>query len=74
MTDWYRTAVPELYTTLDSGQKGLDERQAEDRLKKYGENITVKDLRVSVMRIFARQFNSVIIYILLAAAIISLFV
>jgi len=52
---------------------GLTSKEAIERLKKFGYNTLPKGEESNIIIIFLRQFLSPIIYILLAAAIVSLF-
>lgn len=74
MGEWYKYRVDEIYEKLGTKATGLNQEEAEQRLKKYGENIAAKEQKTSIFKIFFKQFRSVIIYILLAAAFISLFI
>ncbi|WP_315114399.1 calcium-translocating P-type ATPase, PMCA-type [uncultured Clostridium sp.] len=50
---------------------GLDSREAERRLKKYGPNILESKEKVSPLRIFLQQFNDVMVWVLIVATLIS---
>jgi Ca2+-transporting ATPase len=62
----------ELYRALDSSPHGLSRAEAESRLLKYGKNTLPQPPATSLARLFIRQFKSPLIYILLAAALVSL--
>ncbi|NPV61748.1 MAG: HAD-IC family P-type ATPase [Methanotrichaceae archaeon] len=62
----------ELYRALDSSPHGLSRAEAESRLSKYGKNTLPQPQATSVAQLFIRQFKSPLIYILLAAALVSL--
>jgi P-type Ca2+ transporter type 2C len=51
--------------------QGLTSKEAQTRLTKYGYNELVKKKRISPFKIFLFQFNDFIIWILLAATLIS---
>ena len=68
---WSKTEE-EVLSSLESSQQGLTAEQAEQRLKHYGPNI-LKKKRWKGLIIFARQFKSPFIWILLAAVIVSAF-
>ncbi|KXF75958.1 HAD family hydrolase [Paramesorhizobium deserti] len=51
---------------------GLSEAQAAERLTRFGPNALPQPQSVSLIRVFLRQFLSPLIYILLAAALVSL--
>ncbi|HDI02792.1 MAG TPA: calcium-translocating P-type ATPase, PMCA-type, partial [Candidatus Aenigmarchaeota archaeon] len=54
--------------------RGLTEEEAKRRLKKYGKNVIERKERVGALKIFISQFTSPLILLLVAAAILSLFV
>jgi len=64
--------IEEIFKELQTNQNGLTEEEAKKRLKKYGKNeIVVK--KISPWSVWLRQFKSPMIYLLIIAAIISLF-
>lgn len=56
---------------LSSKTEGLSEGEAQQRLIRYGPNEIRLARRVSPIKIFLSQFNSFIVYILIAAVVIS---
>ncbi|MBS3131408.1 calcium-transporting P-type ATPase, PMR1-type [Candidatus Woesearchaeota archaeon] len=58
---------------LQSSSKGLTEKEAEERLHKYGFNELKEGKKASPVKMFLQQFNSVVVYILIAALVISIF-
>ncbi|MEK6847395.1 MAG: cation-translocating P-type ATPase [Nanoarchaeota archaeon] len=75
MGDEYRSDVPGVVALLGSDAKrGLSEAVAQERLKDFGLNEIKRESRVSAFLIFLRQFKSFIIYILIFALILSVFV
>ena len=80
-SDFGKQVVPEAYwslpaerlmTQLGSGAVGLTRRQAADRLKKYGPNALKAMKRSTALGLFANQFKSPLVLILIVASIISL--
>ena len=67
-----RTAE-DVRTILSTGPDGLTDIDVKARLEQYGKN-TLKEDKTSRLVIFLRQFNSILVYILIAAAIIALVV
>lgn len=65
---WHALEEAELVALVESPESGLDERQAAARLKRYGENALPEPRPPGPLVIFARQFMSPLIYILVAAA------
>ncbi len=68
---WHSLTKQQIFLDLESSEKGLDEKEVKKRIKKYGENRIKEVKKDSAFFIFLKQFNSLLIYILLAAAIIS---
>ncbi len=67
---WHAKTVPEVLGALRSRESGLTEAEAAERLREYGPNKLPEGKAESLFAIFARQFQSPLIYILLAAAAI----
>ena len=65
--------VEEITGKLSTSPRGLTEAEAAMRLLVYGKN-TLSEEKTSKFVLFLRQFKSLLIYILILAAIISLFV
>ncbi len=59
---------------LNSSQQGLAPSEAKKRLGKYGYNQLHQEKKVRPLRIFLNQFNNFIIYVLLFAIAVSLFI
>lgn len=58
---------------LQTTEKGLNDFDAAGRLNAFGENALPKRKKLSRTRLFFRQFNNPLIYIVIIAAIISAF-
>ena len=56
---------------LKSSESGLSEAEVQKRFSKYGKNILRKFKGKSKFRILLGQFNSLLIYILILAAVVS---
>lgn len=68
---WHSLTKKQVRKKLDTEEKGLKEKQAEKRLEKYGKNkITAKN-NISPLKIFVKQFTSILVIILILAAIFS---
>lgn len=65
-------SINDILKELNVSQDGLSEKEAQIRLLHYGSN-EIKEGKLSALNIFWRQFKSPFIYILLGAALISLF-
>ncbi|MFH1376581.1 MAG: cation-translocating P-type ATPase [Candidatus Woesearchaeota archaeon] len=71
MKTWHALSDKEVLNELKSSTDGLRENDAKLRLSKYGKN-ELKELRkIKPFMIFLSQFNSVFIYLLIAAAFVS---
>jgi Ca2+-transporting ATPase len=68
---WHARSVDEVLAQLSSQGSGLSVREAAERLAAYGPNELKDSKRVSLLQIFLGQFRSLIIWILVAAAVIS---
>ncbi len=70
--NWHALDSEETLSRLDSSTQGLTNEEVQKRQKKYGLNkLPVK--KTSLFKIFFSQFKNPIIYVLIVAAIISLF-
>ncbi|HUF36826.1 MAG TPA: HAD-IC family P-type ATPase [Gemmatimonadales bacterium] len=65
-------SADEALARLGTGRGGLSRTEAADRLARFGPNALPRARPAGVFRIFARQFRSPLIYILLLAALVSL--
>ena len=54
-----------------SADRGLTEREAEERLERFGPNRLAEARRQSALWRFLQQFNNLLIYVLLAAAVLA---
>lgn len=69
--NWHSINYNEIFHLLKSGNNGLTESEAKLRLKKYGFNELPPPVKESPWKLLIGQFNSLLIYILIAASIIS---
>ncbi len=67
---WYLKTLPETFQALDSNEHGLSKTETTRRLQEYGLNKLPEAKVDGLAVIFLRQFQSPLIYILLAASII----
>lgn len=65
-------SADEVIKQLDTSHTGLSQNEAKIRLSKFGPNILPQTTKINLIVIFIRQFLDPFIYILLAAAVISL--
>lgn len=73
-TRWHNLTAEEALKRLDSSSSGLSHQQATERLHQYGLNELLEKGKKPAIMVFLRQFASPLIYILLVAALIELFV
>ncbi|MCC7425282.1 MAG: cation-transporting P-type ATPase [Alphaproteobacteria bacterium] len=70
--DWHAIAVEQTLAALESGPQGLTAAEARRRLAADGPNRLPARTGPGALMRFARQFHNLLIYVLLAAAVISL--
>jgi magnesium-transporting ATPase (P-type) len=70
---WHACEVDEVLARLESHREGLSDEEAAERLRRHGPNELPQAEGESALRRFLRQFNDVLIYILLAAALLTAF-
>ncbi len=68
---WHSLTIDEVCLKLESSLQGLSSEEASVRLNKYGFNELRRVKRISALRIFANQFKSIFVLILIVAALIS---
>ncbi len=69
--EYHSEPIGEVFRELDSSERGLSEEEAKKRLEKYGFNELKEAKKKSRLKIFLRQFRSFLIWILIAAVVIS---
>jgi len=73
LKDWYQKDEQEILKELHVTKEGLTAGQAETLLLEKGENVLMEGKKKSVLAVFAEQFCDLLVVILIAAAIISMF-
>ncbi|MDO8487548.1 MAG: HAD-IC family P-type ATPase [Candidatus Curtissbacteria bacterium] len=72
--NWYQKTVEASLEELEVDlSKGLSQAQVQDRLKTIGPNVLASKRKETLLGIFAKQFKSPLIYILILAAILVIF-
>lgn len=71
--EFARHTVDEVVEQLKTSSLGLSDEEAKRRLDSVGRNVLPSKPRASLVSIFGRQFRSSLIYLLLIAALISVF-
>ena len=67
---WNQLDLPEIFSKLETTKRGLSSVIAKDRINKYGYNKLPEAKTDSAFIIFARQFQSPLIYILFLAGLV----
>ncbi|GAB3528217.1 cation-translocating P-type ATPase [Pontibacter brevis] len=73
MNNWYTKTKEEVLDELRSTVNGIPDTEAEERLKKYGPNSLEERGRKSPLKMLLQQFTETMVVILIAAALLSLF-
>ena len=68
---YYQKKVEEIFKELDTSKKGLSASQVAARLEKYGKNELLDTKKDSPFMIFLKQFQDLLVIILIIAAFIS---
>ncbi|MBW2985743.1 calcium-translocating P-type ATPase, SERCA-type [Candidatus Woesearchaeota archaeon] len=71
MDGYYQKGEKEIFEELKTSEKGLSQTEAEARLQRYGPNEITESDKIHPLQIFARQFKSPLVWVLIAAMIIS---
>lgn len=69
--NWYQLPVKEIMQKLGTSEEGLTDNEVSKRLQQYGLNKLVEEEKISRLKILLHQFTSPLIYILLAAAVVT---
>ena len=70
-TKWHNRSAADVLAELNSSATGLTTQDAQQRIKADGPNELQESRRVSLLWIFLGQFKSLIIWILIAAGVLS---
>ncbi|MBT4334344.1 cation-translocating P-type ATPase [archaeon] len=71
--NYYKKAAKQSLTLLNSQQKGLSPKEARERLTHYGKNEIQISKKISKLSLLLEQIKNPLIYILLIAILVSLF-
>src|SRR5665811_267318 len=71
--DWHALSLEETFNLVSSSQQGLTQAEASKRLSTVGTNELPRGKKPNKFLAFLRQFKSPLIYILIVAAVITLF-
>lgn len=72
--DWHVVSARQALDRLQSSIHGLSQSDAAAHLQSYGRNTLPRPVSPGIGQIFLRQFSSPLIYVLLAAALLSLLI
>jgi Ca2+-transporting ATPase len=72
-TEWYRYSTQKILAFFEVGKNGLSRDQIKHNFAKFGPNILVDGKKRGFLNIFVHQFFSPLVYILVLAAFIVLF-
>ena len=67
----YSNSPSDVLSKLDSSSHGLEQQEAQRRLQEFGHNLLPEANRQHWISRFIRQFNNVLIYVLIGATIIT---
>lgn len=70
---WHVLSESEVVEKLTTGDKGLTSDEVTTRISEFGKNELPEGKKISVFSIFLSQFKSPLIYVLIAAALLSWF-
>jgi Ca2+-transporting ATPase len=73
VTAWYTLSPEKVLETLGVDAGGLSGAEAQERLDRFGRNELAEEKKTTKLSIFIKQFRSVLILILVVAAVISFF-
>jgi len=71
--NYYQLKISETLEALDSSRNGLSEKEAKKRLSEFGFNRLQEKKPISAIKILLTQINNILVYIILAATAVSLF-
>jgi len=70
-SEYYKASITETINQLETSQTGLTQTEAEKRLQKHGPNELIEEKKTTPLEIFLDQVKSILILILIVAALIS---
>jgi magnesium-transporting ATPase (P-type) len=71
--NWYQLTVKETFEKLRASESGLSDSEIKERLLQFGPNKLIEEERISKLKILLHQFTSPLIYILLIAGVVTIF-
>ncbi|MCK4433042.1 MAG: ATPase, partial [Methanomicrobia archaeon] len=67
----YTKSIPQVLKELQTTDRGLTQKEAEERIKRYGFNEIEEEKKISILPIFLSQFKDFLMIILMLAIIVS---
>ena len=71
MKEWYRCSADEVLRELGTSSAGLNRKEVIRRRRQFGENRVTESRKDPPWKIFFKQYQDLLVMILLAAAVIS---
>ncbi len=69
---FYEMTEAEVFSVVNSSEKGLTQTEAEERLQTHGENVLKEKNKKSALKIFFSQFSNMMVLLLILVGIVSL--
>ncbi|MFH0733739.1 MAG: cation-translocating P-type ATPase [bacterium] len=70
-SNWCNKTIDDLFEIFNSNKLGISEKNVDTLLLKYGKNEIIAEKKESVLKLFLDQFKSLLILILITAALVS---
>lgn len=71
--NWYQSTVKEIFEKLRVSESGLSDSEIKERLLQFGPNKFIEEEKTNRLKILIHQFTSPLIYILLIAGVVTIF-
>jgi Ca2+-transporting ATPase len=69
--EWHAIDVETVLETLGTTRKGISDREASERLSRFGPNELTEEKKVTPFELFVGQFKSILVVILIISAVVS---
>lgn len=74
MNHFFQQSIEELYRALETSFDGLSTAEANNRFNRYGLNVLPHGKKITFLKVVLHQFASPLIYVLIAAGVVSLLI
>lgn len=71
--NWYQIGIKEILSKFETSERGISSEEAKKRLDKFGKNKLEEEQRINKLKIFIHQLASPLIYILIIAGLVTIF-